>query len=106
VGKAEALWASRNSCRTFCSLPPFRAQFRLLPTHPSSNRFDPLVDKLTSTFQPEQYQDTRRGRLLELVERKHKGEVVRPVPQAPAPTRLEDLMEKLRQSLEEAKEAA
>ncbi len=62
-----------------------------------------LIDKLTDKFEPEKYRDTRRDKILQLVEKKAKGEVVRPVSEAPAPTRLEDLMDKLRQSLEESK---
>ncbi len=65
-----------------------------------------LIDKLTDKFEPEKYRDTRRDKIMELVEKKAKGEVVRPVSEARAPTRLEDLMEKLRESLEEGKKKA
>ncbi len=65
-----------------------------------------LIEKLTAPFEPEKHRDTRRQRVLELVKMKAEGEVVRPVSEAPAPTRLEDLMEKLRESLAQTKEAA
>jgi len=65
-----------------------------------------LIEKLSAPFRPEAYQDTRRDTLLELIEKKAKGELITPVSVEPTPTRLEDLMEKLRQSLESGEKQA
>jgi DNA end-binding protein Ku len=60
-----------------------------------------LVDALSESFNPEQYQDEYRGALMELIEAKRKGqEVVAP---APPPGKIIDLMAALRESVEAAK---
>jgi DNA end-binding protein Ku len=57
-----------------------------------------LVDQLSSSFQPDEYEDTYREALLELIERKARGETIA----APAPEKIapeDDLLEALRASL-------
>ena len=61
-----------------------------------------LIDRFTSDFDHEKYEDEYRERLLEIVKRKRRGEEVH----AAAPERREepqDLLEALRASVEEAK---
>jgi DNA end-binding protein Ku len=61
-----------------------------------------LIDRFSGKFDPEQYEDTYRQRLLDVVEAKRKGKDVHaeavPEPEEPA-----DLLDALRASLEEAK---
>jgi DNA end-binding protein Ku len=58
-----------------------------------------LVDQLSSSFQPDEYEDTYREALLELIERKARGETIAaPEPEEIAPE--DDLLEALRASLE------
>ncbi len=64
-----------------------------------------IIAKLTDEFRPEKYRDTRRDTIMELIARKAEGQTIRPVSEAPAPTRLEDLMDKLRESLASAEAA-
>lgn len=60
-----------------------------------------LVDMLTGDFEPEKYQDNYREALLELIEAKAEGqEIKRP---APAVSKVTDLMEALRASVEAAR---
>jgi DNA end-binding protein Ku len=65
-----------------------------------------LIELLSVPWQPEQYPDTYRSRVAELVEAKRAGRqvVVREGP--PPPTEVVDLMEALRASLEQAGAAA
>jgi DNA end-binding protein Ku len=57
-----------------------------------------LVDQLSSSFQPDEYEDTYREALLELIERKARGETIEaPEPETIAPE--DDLLEALRASL-------
>jgi DNA end-binding protein Ku len=57
-----------------------------------------LVDQLSSSFQPDEYEDTYREALLELIERKARGETIEaPKPETIAPE--DDLLEALRASL-------
>lgn len=57
-----------------------------------------LVDQLSSNFQPDEYEDTYREALLELIERKARGETIEaPEPETIAPE--DDLLEALRASL-------
>jgi DNA end-binding protein Ku len=62
-----------------------------------------LIDSFTGDWKPEQYEDTYRDALLEVIKAKRKGE---PVHRAPEPTEEEapDLMDALRASLERSKE--
>jgi DNA end-binding protein Ku len=60
-----------------------------------------LIDSLTSEFEPEQYRDEYRGRVDQLIRRKAKGETVE-VEEAPEKrATVVDLMDALRQSLEQ-----
>jgi DNA end-binding protein Ku len=62
-----------------------------------------LIDSLSSTWEPEQYRDTYRERVLELIERKAEGQAI--VTGEPAkPGKVADLMEALRASVEAAKQ--
>jgi DNA end-binding protein Ku len=58
-----------------------------------------LVDQLSASFQPEEYEDTYRAALLELIERKARGETIA----APEPVQIapeDDLLGALQASLE------
>ena len=59
-----------------------------------------LIDSLSGDFDPEKYWDEYRAELLELIERKARGEeVVEAVSEAPKPTKAPDLMAALEESL-------
>jgi DNA end-binding protein Ku len=59
-----------------------------------------LIDSLTSEFDAEQYRDEYREELLNLIERKAKGEsIVSTETEAPQPTKAPDLMAALEESL-------
>src|SRR5215204_1616200 len=60
-----------------------------------------LIDRFSGKFEPEQYEDTYRERLLEIVEAKRKGKEVH-AERPPEPEEQEDLMSALRASLEAA----
>jgi len=60
-----------------------------------------LIDRFSGKFEPEQYEDTYRERLLEIVEAKRKGKEVH-AERPPEPEEPEDLMSALRASLEAA----
>jgi DNA end-binding protein Ku len=64
-----------------------------------------LIDNLTEDWNPDQYQDEYRNALLEMVERKVAGEEIEIV-EAPEPTKVVDLMEALKASVEAAKKPA
>lgn len=63
-----------------------------------------LVDTLSARFKPERYEDTYRERVLELVDRKAKGEEIDTTPREPeeAP---DDLMAALQASLDAARKS-
>lgn len=61
-----------------------------------------LVEMLEETFDPSQYQDEYRKAIMARIEAKVEGKEVQHAPEV-APTRVVDLMEALKQSLEEAK---
>jgi DNA end-binding protein Ku len=63
-----------------------------------------LIASLSTTFDPEQYRDEYRDRVLDLIERKAAGEeiAVQPAPEEPA--RVPDLMAALEASLDQVKE--
>jgi DNA end-binding protein Ku len=61
-----------------------------------------LIESLAAHFDPEQYRDEFRGALLELIERKMKGERRSSKRRKPEP-KVVDLMEALRESLEQSK---
>jgi DNA end-binding protein Ku len=58
-----------------------------------------LVDQLSSSFQPEEYEDTYRAALLELIERKARGETI-DAPEAEPEAPEGDLLGALQASLE------
>jgi DNA end-binding protein Ku len=59
-----------------------------------------LVDQLSSSFQPEEYEDTYRAALLELIERKARGETIA-APEAEPVAAENDLLGALQASLEQ-----
>jgi DNA end-binding protein Ku len=61
------------------------------------------VDQLTERFEPEQYKDTYIDELKKLIEAKAEGKTIEVKGEAPQPTRVKDLMEVLKASLESAK---
>ena len=64
-----------------------------------------LIDNLTEAFKPEEFRDEYREGLLEVVEKKVAGEEIEVVPE-PEPTRVVDLMEALKASVEATKKKA
>ena len=59
-----------------------------------------LIEQLSGDFEPEKYRDEYREELLDLIERKAKGEdVVASVSEEPTPTKAPDLMAALEESL-------
>jgi DNA end-binding protein Ku len=64
-----------------------------------------LIESLTASFKPEQYHDTHREQVLDLIERKAAGEEVKVAPVAPAAEKVVDLMAALEASVTAAKEA-
>lgn len=61
-----------------------------------------LIEMLEEKFDPSQYQDEYRKALMERIEAKVEGKEIQHTPEA-APTKVVDLMEALKKSLEEAK---
>jgi DNA end-binding protein Ku len=64
-----------------------------------------LIDNLTEDWDPSQYHDEYRNALLEMVEKKVAGEEIEVI-EAPEPTKVVDLMEALKASVEAAKKPA
>ena len=64
-----------------------------------------LIDNLTEDWNPDQYEDEYRNALLELVEKKVAGEEIEII-EAPEPTKVVDLMEALKASVEAARKPA
>jgi len=64
-----------------------------------------LIDNLTSEFNPQEYKDEYREALLGVVEKKIAGEEIQ-VPEEPEETRVVDLMDALRASVEATKQTA
>jgi DNA end-binding protein Ku len=64
-----------------------------------------LIDNLTAPFRPEEFRDEYREALLEIIEKKVQGEEIEVAPE-PEPTRVVDLMEALRASVEATKKKA
>lgn len=59
-----------------------------------------LIDSLASEWDPEQYKDTYRDEVLEVIERKAKGQPIKAAAER-KPAKVVDLMEALQQSLKE-----
>jgi DNA end-binding protein Ku len=64
-----------------------------------------LIESLSAAFKPEQYHDTHREQVIDLIERKAAGEEVVVAPAAPAAEKVVDLMAALEASVAAAKEA-
>jgi DNA end-binding protein Ku len=62
-----------------------------------------LIEKLAGSFEPEQYEDTYRERLCDIIRAKRKGERVPVAEVEEEPEEPEDLLAALRASVEEAK---
>jgi DNA end-binding protein Ku len=60
-----------------------------------------LIDRFTGTFEPDKYEDVYRGRLLEIIEAKRKGQEVHVEPKREEEAPI-DLMEALRASVDAA----
>ena len=58
-----------------------------------------LIDSLAADFEPDKYRDEYREKVLDLIERKAQGEEIAIQPEAPAPTKVPDLMAALEASL-------
>jgi DNA end-binding protein Ku len=63
-----------------------------------------LIASLSSEFDPSQYRDEYRDKVLELIERKAQGEEIAVQPEAPAPAKVPDLMAALEASLAAVKD--
>ena len=63
-----------------------------------------LIENLTESFDPSAYRDEYREALLEIVEKKVAGEEIEVI-EAPEPSKVVDLMEALKQSVEQTKKA-
>jgi DNA end-binding protein Ku len=61
-----------------------------------------LIESLADSFEPQRYKDEYREAVMKVVQAKMDGEVIE-APEAPQPARVMDLMEALRQSVEQAK---
>jgi len=64
-----------------------------------------LIDNLSDEFKPEQFKDEYREALLQIVEKKVAGEEIEVVPEA-EPTKVVDLMQALKASVEATKKKA
>jgi DNA end-binding protein Ku len=63
-----------------------------------------LIDSLSSEFDPSQYRDEYRDKVLELIEKKASGEEIAVQPEAPKPDKVPDLMAALEASLAAVKD--
>ena len=82
-------------------VPPSELEIPQPQSKPSKRELDmadALVEQLAGRFQPARYHDTYRAALLELIERKAKGEAIEPPAEEPA-TAEADLLRALEQSL-------
>ena len=64
-----------------------------------------LIESLSTEFEPENYHDEYRERVLELIEQKAEGKQIVTQPATEEPTKVVDLMAALEASLAQAKEA-
>lgn len=62
-----------------------------------------LIDQLTEKFQPEQYKDTYIDELKKVIEAKSEGKTIEVKGEAPEPTKVKDLMDVLKASLDSSK---
>src|SRR6266568_1928034 len=61
-----------------------------------------LIESLAESFDPSRYKDEYREAVMKVVQAKIEGEVIE-APEAPQPAKVMDLMDALRQSVEQAK---
>jgi DNA end-binding protein Ku len=64
-----------------------------------------LIESLSAAFKPDQYHDTHREQVIDLIERKAAGEEVVAPPAAPSAEKVVDLMAALEASVAAAKDA-
>jgi DNA end-binding protein Ku len=62
-----------------------------------------LVDALAKDFEPGKYHDEHRARLMELIRARSEGRQVAPSAEKPEPSKVVNLMDALRQSVEQVK---
>jgi DNA end-binding protein Ku len=62
-----------------------------------------LIESLADSFDPSRYKDDYREAVMKVVQAKMEGQVIE-APEAPQPAKVMDLMEALRQSVEQAKQ--
>jgi DNA end-binding protein Ku len=62
-----------------------------------------LIESMTTDWDPERYRDTYRERVEELIESKRNGEEIEAAAPAPRASKVVDLTEMLRQSVEQAR---
>jgi DNA end-binding protein Ku len=65
-----------------------------------------IIDALTTTWDPERYADTYREQVLDLLERKAKGQEIVVEETAPEPAKVVDLMAALEASLEQSRQGS
>jgi DNA end-binding protein Ku len=71
--------------------------------HPNERKMAmQLIEGLSGEFQPQEFQDEYRDKLLAVIRAKAEGQAVA-LPQAPRPEKVVDLMDALRRSLELAR---
>jgi DNA end-binding protein Ku len=70
------------------------------PTKLELDTAELLLEQLDSTFEPQSYENTYRDAVLQLIERKARGEAIE-APEVPPTVREDDLLATLRASLEE-----
>lgn len=58
-----------------------------------------LIEKMEDKFDPKDYPDTYADKLRKIISDKAKGKKFKPLPKAPTPTKTDDLVAQLRQSL-------
>jgi DNA end-binding protein Ku len=61
------------------------------------------VDALAKDFEPGKYHDEHRARLMELIRARSEGRQVAPSAEKPEPSKVVNLMDALRQSVEQVK---
>lgn len=61
-----------------------------------------LVEKLTGKFEASKFKDDYYNTLMQIIEQKAKGKLIKPLSAEPTPTEFADLMAKLKESLEKA----
>lgn len=58
-----------------------------------------LIDQQTSTFKPKNYKDTYREEIKDIIEKKAKGKKIQPKGKEPQPSKVQDIMSLLKESL-------